>query len=60
VTAWRETCRECGKPTVPNRAWCSECLKAIKYWGVVDKADALSYRDARRVGVPDGYSKVPR
>jgi hypothetical protein len=57
---WKTKCRECDRPPAPNRAWCSECLKAIKYWGVSDAKDALSYRDARKVGVPDGYSKVPR
>ena len=52
---WKKSCRECGKPPLPNRAWCAECLKSIKYWGVVDKADALTYRAARKVGTPDGF-----
>lgn len=52
---WRRSCRQCGKPTVPGRAWCRLCLARMLRGLPTDLIDIPTHDRQRSVtsGGPD-------
>lgn len=48
MKSWRASCRQCGRPPVPGRAWCDPCLTRLQRNGATDSLEFPTQRDAER------------